>query len=248
MAQLRIQTTQNVSISYETASVGERIAAYLLDGVVQVGWVVLGILLAAAMRSAVGTAGDTGIIVLVCVIGLPIFAYHLVSEALWNGQSIGKRLMKLRVVSLNGAPPRFSQYLLRWVLRLVDINLFSGIIAIVTIASSGRGQRVGDIAAGTAVVRTTPRETLDTGLFGTEVPEEEYRVRFPQVTALSDHDIRLLQELLSHCEQRGSYFPLIAAAQRVRELTGIQTTMADYEFLLVVLRDYAHLATQGAER
>ncbi|UYZ59298.1 RDD family protein [Hymenobacter latericus] len=247
MAQLRIPTTQNVTLEYETASIGERIAATLLDGVVQAGWVILWLTLLFGVFDVETSRNEVLVgVVVIAVVVLPLFVYHLVSEALWQGQSIGKRIMKVRVISLNGTPARFTQYLLRWVLRIVDVSMFYGIVAIACILGSGRGQRLGDMAAGTAVVRLNRRQTTaDNSLFGSDY-DSNYRVTFPQVASLADHDVRLIQELVTQSEKRGAYHILDDVAQRVRTLTGIETTMPNHEFLLVVLRDYGYLASQAA--
>ncbi|GAB2966316.1 RDD family protein [Hymenobacter coalescens] len=252
MALLRIPTTQNVTLEYETASVGERIAATLLDLLVIIGWIILWVLLSVyGLRPSAGLrldSGNTLTIVLFGFVLLPVFLYHLLSETFFQGQSIGKRIMKIRVISLSGTPPRFTQYLVRWVLRLIDIDLIYGVVAMACILGSGRGQRLGDLAAGTSVVRLGRRQTTaDNHLFGPAHVDPHYRLTFPQVASLSDHDVRLIQELVTQSEQRGAYHILADVAQRVRTLTGIQTTMPDHEFLLVVLRDNAHLAAQTSE-
>jgi uncharacterized RDD family membrane protein YckC len=249
MALLRIPTTQNVTLEYETASVGERIAATILDGVVVLGWAILcSLVLFGWLKLGSRGLEDTAAVLAILLIALPWFLYDLLSEVFFHGQTIGKRVMKVRVISLNGTPPRFTQYLLRWVLRLIDVSLMYGVVAMACILGGGRGQRLGDMAAGTAVVRTTRREvTADPMLFGSD-HDPDYRVTFPEVASLADHDVRLIQELVTQSEQRGAYHILPDVAQRVRTLTGIRTAMPDHEFLLVVLRDYGHLAAQEAAR
>ncbi|GAB3837895.1 RDD family protein [Hymenobacter jeollabukensis] len=252
MALLRIPTTQNVTLEYETASVGERIAATLLDLVIMLGWVIAWVLINVYLlqldTNGPGNGSTAFVIFIFALVLLPLFLYHLLSEVFFQGQSIGKKALKIRVISLNGAPPRFTQYLLRWVLRLVDIDLIYGVVAMACILGSGRGQRLGDMAAGTAVVRLNRRSVVaDNALFGADY-DPLYRVTYPEVAQLADHDVRLIQELVTQSEQRGAYHILADVAQRVRQLTGIQTHLPDHEFLLVVLRDYAHLAGQTAER
>ena len=252
MALLRIPTTQNVTLEYETASVGERIAATLLDSVIMLGWALLWILVAFwVLKLDDNASGGGSVVFMIYLFGLiilPLFLYHLLSEVFFQGQSIGKRAMKIRVISMNGAPPRFTQYLLRWVLRLIDVDLLYGVVAMACILGGSRGQRLGDLAAGTAVVRLNRRvTTADNALFGPEY-DPAYRVTYPEVSQLADHDVRLIQELVTQSERRGAYHILADVARRVRELTGIQTSLPDHEFLVVVLRDYAHLAGQTAER
>ena len=68
--------------------------------------------------------------------------------------------MYKRQVLLDGSPPTLGAYLLRWLLILVDTEILTPLVAIITIAANGKGQRIGDIAAGTTVVKTTKRVTL----------------------------------------------------------------------------------------
>jgi uncharacterized RDD family membrane protein YckC len=248
MGLLRIPTTQNVTLEYETASVGERIAATLIDWVVMAGWVILwALVLFAWLDLDRLNYEDLATILGMALIALPLFLYHLVSEVFFRGQSIGKRWMQIRVISMTGAPPRFTQYLLRWALRTVD-NFLYGIVAIACILGGGRGQRLGDLAANTAVVRVKPRQNRAANHLFAAAQDPNYRVTFPEVVSLSDHDVRLVQELVTQSEQRGAYHILADVARRVRTITGVQTAMPDHEFLLVVLRDYSHLAAQTAEQ
>lgn len=252
MALLRIPTTQNVTLEYETASVGERIAATLLDGVIMGGWAMFWLFVnffVLKLESNSTRLGSTVFIIyLFVLVILPLFLYDLLSETFLQGQTIGKKAMKIRVISMNGAPPRFTQYLIRWVLRLIDVSLMYGVVAMACILGGGRGQRLGDMAAGTAVVRLNRRDvTADTALFGTDY-DTGYQVTFPEVSQLADHDVRLIQELVTQSERRGATHILTDVARRVRDLTGIRTSLPDHEFLLIVLRDYAHLAGQTTER
>ena len=121
-------------------------------------------------------------------IGLPLFLYHLLWEMFWNGRSPGKAVMKLRVVKLDGSKPSFSNYLLRWLLRIIDLTLTSGAVALVTILFNGRGQRLGDIAATTTVI--SEKKTMD--LHRTlliDIPEG-YVPTYPQVTVFSDREMQ----------------------------------------------------------
>src|SRR5699024_5375414 len=87
--------------------------------------------------------------VLSLVFGLPPYLYFLLMESLNNGQTIGKTALKIRVVKLNGTSAHFSNYLIRWALRIIDFSLTSGACALFSFLLNGKGQRLGDIAAKT---------------------------------------------------------------------------------------------------
>src|ERR1700743_890388 len=109
-----------------------------------------------------------------------------------NGQSVGKRIMKIKVISLDGTRPRFSQYLLRWLFRIVDFTLTSWLGGLITIILTDNGQRIGDIVAVTVVVRTTPRTTANNIVYANV--DDSYQPVFAQASQLNDEDINLIHE------------------------------------------------------
>ena len=227
-----IRTSQNVVLEYEPASIGDRILATLLDYLVFLGWVLLAFAVPAGLGMRIGTFYG--------VIGaLPIFFYDLLCEYFLNGRSVGKLAIGTRVVMLDGSQPGLGAYLLRWVLRIVEsVPFFWGIIPIITVAANGRGQRLGDIAAGTTVVKLKPAVSL-TDVLHRPVPEN-YVVQFPDVQLLTDRDISVVREVL----QRGDALTHERTADKIREVTGIQSSLSPRAFLETVLTDYVFVTTQ----
>ena len=142
MSTIRIQTPQNVTVEYELASVGDRIIATILDYLVLFVWAVVWV----GLFSALKLHKDTFAFAISFIVGVPWIFYHLLSEVFFSGQSIGKRARDLKVIRLDGTPPRLGDYLLRWLLRIIDVGIFSGAVAIITMLINGRGQRLGDLA------------------------------------------------------------------------------------------------------
>src|SRR3954467_3102970 len=83
---------------------------------------------------------------------LPIVFYSLAFESWLEGQTIGKRIMRIKVVKIDGYQASFAEYLIRWFFRLIDLSIFNGLIAVITVATTKKSQRLGDMAAGTAVI------------------------------------------------------------------------------------------------
>ena len=250
MATIRIQTAQNVTLEYEVASVGDRIVAVLLDYVVLVAWGGAWALLFAFAASTNGSSGTNKpmdfndpttiiAIILLLLVFLPFVFYDLICEVFFNGQSIGKKARNIRVMRLDGTKPSLGDYLLRWLLRIVDMQ-FSGLVAIIAISANGRGQRLGDMAAGTTVVSVKPRPAAML------VPSLEslvgYQVVFPQAALLADHDVALVRQLMQQASARGNFELLNEVANKVKALTGIRTELQDAPFLHTILRDHAFLA------
>lgn len=236
MSTIRVQTTQNVSLEYEVASVGERILAAIIDNLILIAWGVAWVLLFMALK----LNGETLGLVLGLLVVVPYVFYHLVCEVFFNGQSLGKKARHIKVIRLDGTQPSLGDYLLRWVLRIVDTGILSGLIAVVVVASNGRGQRLGDLAAGTSVVSTRPRQSV--GPLAPTITSEDYVVVFPQAAQLADHDVATIRQLVFKGLEHQNYLLLNEVANKVKDLTGIHTELSDEAFLRTILRDHAHLA------
>ncbi|MBF9220077.1 RDD family protein [Hymenobacter ruricola] len=239
MASIRVQTAQNVSLEYEVASLGDRIVAAILDNLILGAWVAAWVILFAVLEFKSSAA----MVVLGALAAVPYVFYHLACEVFFNGQSIGKKARDIRVMRLDGTAPSLGDYLLRWLLRIIDTGFFGGLVAILTIAANGRGQRLGDIAAGTSVVKVRPQATspLAPGLSSLA---DAYQPVFPQAALLADHDVALVRQLANQAVARNNYELLNEIANKVKSLTGIQTDLPDGPFLQTVLRDHAYLASQ----
>ena len=246
MASIRVHTAQNVTLEYEIASLGDRIVAAIIDYVILIAWAMLCAMLLLPLVLD-GHSSESGLgpvaIMLAFLAYAPLVFYNLVCEVFFNGQSIGKKARDIKVMRLDGTAPSIGDYLLRWLLRIIDLQ-FAGFVAIITIAATQRGQRLGDLAAGTTVVKVRPNAGFDATLAGLS-PMAGYQVVFPQVAVLADHDVALVRQLLQQVSSRSNYEVLNQLANKVKTLTGIQTDLQDEPFLKTVLRDYAHLAQQG---
>lgn len=238
MQKVGIQTTQNVLIDYEVAGLGDRIGAYLLDSLLTGAYYVVLFLI----NSEVAELPTWLNILLI----LPPFLYHLLCEMLLNGQSLGKRQLNLKVVRLDGTPPGIGSYLLRWLLRPIDIWLY-GSVAIITILINGKGQRLGDLAAGTTVVKYRNQQfSFDQQLYTPSLEQEnEYQVQFPQVSRLNEKDIALIRETLRNYRLTGNTQPVQVMADKAQELLGIQTNLAPLKLLHTLVKDFEHSNPQA---
>lgn len=247
MPSIRVHTAQNVTLEYEIASLGDRIVAAIIDYVILIAWAMLCAMLLVVPIISSGRTSGSGFgplaILVMFLAYAPLVFYNLVCEVFFNGQSIGKKARNIKVMRLDGTAPSIGDYLLRWLLRIIDFQ-FAGMVAIICIAATQRGQRLGDLAAGTTVVKVRPNAGFETTLGGLS-SIAGYQVVFPQVTVLADHDVALVRQLLQQASARGNYEVLNQIANKVKLLTGISTDLQDEPFLKTVLRDYAHLAQQA---
>lgn len=239
-----IETSQHVQISYEPAGVGERVLAFILDafflGVYYL--VVLYIFGLLAVNGGPDSTTDMPTWTLYLVVVLPMMSYHLLCEVLWKGYSIGKKIVGIRVVKTDGTRAGLSGYLLRWLFRLVEITMTSGVVAFVTILLNGKGQRLGDIVAKTCVIKERKKVKLDETLFS-EL-EDGYTPEFPQVRELSDKDIRIIKEVMNSRKEydRNTWFTMLQRTRKLTEdkmgLTERRSDMDAEEFLKTIIQDY----------
>jgi hypothetical protein len=121
-------------------------------------------------------------------------------------------------------------------LRLIDINLATGSVALLTILLNGKGQRLGDLAANTTVIsekkRITIQDTLNVDI------NEQYLPSFPQVTLLNDKDIQTIKMLYTNALNKKNYNAINALKQKIIEITNIKTEMKAVDFIDTIIKDY----------
>jgi len=229
-----IRTSQNVLLEYEPASLGDRIVATLLDYLIFLGWVTLMAYLASE------TGRNPGNYYWFFVVLAPILLYDLLTEWLLNGQSLGKLAMSTRVVKLDGSRPGLGDYLIRWLFRLVDTRVLNGVVAMVAVAANGQGQRLGDVAAGTTVVKVKAPITLYDVLH-TMLPDD-YQVQYPDAISLTDRDVNIIRDTL----HTRSKFLISRTSERVKTVTEISSPMPAELFLQTIVADHQFMTTRGS--
>jgi uncharacterized RDD family membrane protein YckC len=147
-----IVTPEAVVLDFETAGVGSRCIAKLLDVLVQLA-ALLAVLMAVGIVAGAAGGGEAAAIVLIAVASfLVLFGYPVLSETIWNGKTLGKTAMGLRAVTREGAPIRFRHAAVRGIIGFVEVYVLS-FIAVIAAMLSRNNQRVGDLAGGTIVIR-----------------------------------------------------------------------------------------------
>jgi len=237
MDNFQIETAQNISIDQNVAGIGDRILAFIVDMAIIVIYMILAGLIMAGV-----TEGNGSEMMYYLVLGLPPFLYNLLWETFWNGQSPGKASLQIRVVKKDGLRPEFSNYIIRWLLRIIDISLTSGGIAVVTILLNGKGQRLGDIAAGTTVISEKKKVSIHNTL-AVDLPEN-YQPKYSQVTVLSDHDIQEIKNLYQEARKDGQHHIIISLSEKVGELMDVQFDESPMEFIRRVINDYNYYTRQ----
>ncbi len=230
-----LNTAQNVNLEYNLASLGTRIGAFLIDSLIKIGY----IFFIAYLSSVSGMIDNYW---LMSFFYLPIMFYTLLFEVFREGQTPGKKSQNIKVVSADGTPVSIGQYLLRWLLNLVDLYTLYGAVAMISIGISKKSQRVGDMVANTLVVNTKERKRLeDTGYLDID---ESYTPSYPSVSQLSYEDIRIIKEVLKN--DAPNAFTLIAqTANKIETIIGVQKTESSKQFLNRVIADFNYYEKVG---
>ena len=200
LGRLEVETADHVVLRYDLAGVGLRGSAALVDGILSV-LMVIGLFIGAAIvGSKLPPAVQSQLVgVTLFAILASWVAYFVLLEWLWNGQTVGKRRSGLRVIGTDGEPARFTAVLIRNLLRVVDFFPAYYALGVVAIFLSSRSQRLGDLAAGTYVVRA-PKPQLDWLALRTLAPAAHGRSPIPGLGAsirIPGESQRLVREFVA---------------------------------------------------
>lgn len=240
MPQLSITTTQNVNINFNTANVGERVVAYLLDVVVIMAYYFVVYFLIGQLldvTNKVNNLDQWAIMAINGVISLPVLLYTLLLESFFEGQTIGKRIMKIKVIKIDGYQAGFGDYLIRWLFRIVEVTGIMGLVGLIAMNVSKKTQRIGDMAAGTAVISlkndVTINHTILRDIGSNYVPV------YPLVIKLSDNDVRIIKETYETSYQTADFDMILKLQHKIETVTGIKSTSLNAtSFVDTVLKDY----------
>jgi uncharacterized RDD family membrane protein YckC len=245
--QLTIDTPEQIALEFPLAGVGSRCLAMVIDSLIQaaIGLIVLiagallGLGLGSIVQRATGSASSAGLWVFAFMILLLFsawYGYFAVFEIVWRGQTPGKRALGLRVISVSGRPITPLQAILRNLLRIIDQLPALYAIGILSVLISARNQRLGDIAAGTVVVREQATEAL-------QVPPQDATAQDRlRANRLTDQELALIERFLQRRDEldpevRGR--TALQIATRVRGRLGLAGGEVNNEDLLErVLAEY----------
>lgn len=151
-SELVVATPERVSFDYQVAGLGTRAIAQILDLLIVLAMLVA-LLIAASAAAALLNSPILADLIIIIGSFVTIFGYFWVSEAMWSGQTLGKKAFRLRAVGDRGEPLTFVQAGIRNVVRIVDFLPYGYGVGVVALFINGKGKRLGDIAAGTIVVK-----------------------------------------------------------------------------------------------
>jgi uncharacterized RDD family membrane protein YckC len=254
MLHVKLDTGFNIEVDFTIPAFYLRMVAWMIDFVIIIAYYMLGSRL---LNEVLGPMWGERLWIMV-LFGLPPFLYHLLCEIFLNGQSIGKKAMRIKVIAADGGQPSISQYLIRWIFRALDfpvwvlafislgalpwwcsVLLFGGLACILATPHS---QRIGDLVAGTILIDTRNRTSWEDTVF-TELADD-YQPRYPQVMQLSDKDINTLKSIINTVSRTGDYDLSMRIAERIRTKLTIASDQDSLDFLQTLLKDYNYYSTR----
>lgn len=242
MNQIAINTSQNVNINFNVASIGERMLAFIIDMLIKAAFIILILYVLDKILNFdkyFSTLDTWSTIAILSLITLPAHFYTLAFESLMEGQTPGKKAMKIKVVKIDGYQASFGDYLMRWIFRLVDIFSFSGIVGLVSVIVTKNNQRLGDIATGTAVISLKNNVNISHTIL--ENLKEDYIPTFPQVIALNDNDMRIIKNNFLKATTIDDRLVITRLTEKIKSLLKIDfepQQMTEKQFINTIIKDY----------
>ena len=135
MSELTINTTQNVAIKFQAASIGDRMLASFIDILIKIAYIIVIyfiIIELTGIKSILNDLDQWSAMSIMIVILFPTFVYSLFLESMLEGQTFGKRILKIKVVKIDGYQASFGDYLIRWLFRVIENNVMFGLIGLIT--------------------------------------------------------------------------------------------------------------------
>jgi uncharacterized RDD family membrane protein YckC len=235
----RSVTPEAVTISLDVAGLGSRMIAWLIDTLIQLA-IAVPILLGIG---AGNLSGSVELVVLSLILFLLFWGYFPIFELSWQGQTPGKRAQRLRVIRTDGQPAGGAAIMVRNLIRILDVFLLP-FLAVISMIVTARAQRLGDLAAGTLVVRearfTAPRSV---------VPASRPDLPAVDATGLSERDYDVIRSFLA---RRGTLDPTARwrlAAQLASAIRGrvgsLPDGLADETMLEAIAQSYRQRFENG---
>jgi len=241
MVELQINTTQNVNINFTAASVGERLLAYGIDWLFKIAYIIVTYQITFKLFKIDEMVEDMDYwsqAAIFVTFYLPVIFYTLLFETLLDGQTPGKRILKIKVVKIDGYQASLSDFIIRWIFRVVDLNMLSGVVALIAIITSPKNQRLGDMTAGTSVI--TLKNNINISHTILENLKQDYVPTYPMVIKLSDNDARIIKDTYKTAIKSKDYKTLIKLRSKIMEVLELKETKhsIDHQFIDVILKDY----------
>lgn len=262
MEKIKISTSFNIELDFETPEFHKRLFAWLIDLAILFTYFIIAnkfqdIIVSGHKASDNDMPFQYNISAIGLIFLVPVLVYHLFFEIVMNGQSIGKKLVSIRVISEDGGRPALHQYLIRWITRPFDffflsiftfnpsiiiICFLTGLAALLVVLLTKKNQRLGDLAAGTLVIKMKMQTDINDMVFF-EL-EDTYKPRYSQVMRLSDRDMNTIKGVLNNLKLYNNFDVAVRISEKLRSVLNITDYEEPVVFLETLLKDYNYFSNQ----
>lgn len=240
MSELTINTTQNVNINFTAASIGERILASLLDLIIKIAYIIVVFSIFfywLGINDAIRGMDNWSQFAIYILFYFPVVIYSVTLESIFEGQTFGKKIIKIKVVKIDGYQAGFGDYLIRWLFRIIENNMLGGLIGLIAMIVSNKTQRMGDMAAGTAIITLKNNVSINSTIL--EEIGNEYVPTYPSVIKLSDNDVRIIKDTFQLARTKGDFETIKKLSVKIETVAGIKNQSGNQpDFIKTVLKDY----------
>lgn len=237
MSQTSIITGQYVCIRQPAATVTQRFVAWIIDYFI----IAFASSIFISLFSALASLGEFWIAIYI-IFQIAILTYPFVMEVFNDGQSIGKMAVGIKVANLDGSKPSVGSYLLRWLLLLIDMSM--GFVGLTFIIFTKNSQRLGDLAAGTTVVKVH-RQNLSISNYDLQYMNKNYQPSYPEASNLSVKQFELIANTLYDINNKMRDIDLRLLGTKVQQVLGINARENTAEaFLYTIFNDFQYYATK----
>jgi len=255
MSIITINTPFNIDLEFKIASFGKRFMAWLID--VMIISLYFYIMLA-FIYPMVGLSEALSTVLAYLVIIVPVLLYQLTLELVMNGQTLGKKIVGIKVIDTEGNEPTIGQYITRWILclgnlfiyvlpyalynfGLLILFLFIYLPDVLSVLISKRSQRISDFAAGTVVIDKNYKTNISETIY-LDIAEDNYKPMFPEVMRLTDRDINGIRNLIyikRPTKDTDNY--MVQVVDKIKRVLNVESDMYAIDFLQQLLKDYNYL-------
>jgi uncharacterized RDD family membrane protein YckC len=238
MRKIEITTSQNVTIQYELATIIQRIVATIIDFIAIFLFCLFFFVIFFENWEFAFEA------YIIYALMFASFFYHLLFETFNHGQSLGKKIFKIRVIKINGERPGFFDFMIRTAFRIVDIPLSFTALALISVSSSEKGQRLGDFFADTTVIKLINLETFSLGSILMLDKLKTYTPVYPDVIQFKEEEMLLIKETLERSVRYKNpkhNEALDKLVYKIESLLGVTAPDNKIAFLNTLIKDYVSI-------
>lgn len=243
MEDITLQTAENISLRYDTATAGSRSAAFLIDYIII-------LLIVEGLNSLVHLADRIGgdvfssyfAAVIYLILGTLLWGYFVINEIILDGSSLGKRVLGIRVIKEDGSPIDIVDSLTRNFIRFVDLLPGTCLVGFMVMMCNEKSKRLGDYAAGTVVVRV--RSVQPDRMHIGDSPYDEVVKGNPHLSLITAEEYQLMRDYMAQRHRLSPYKSFSLAdklASRIAqklELKPPKGTEQCVQFLLSCIKYY----------